>query len=87
MALCCIIFVRSQVALMGKIANNSRPIAKSSMTSPPYRGAWHGRFCDGSRIICDFSHERHLATRKYYTTQRDVNSELTRSLRVNASVG
>ena len=38
MALYCVVFACSQVPLMGKIANNSRPIAKSPMTSPSIHG-------------------------------------------------
>ena len=52
---------------------------RSPMTSPSIHGGaciqavFMGEFCDGPRIIGDVSYERHLATRKNYTTQRHVN--------------
>lgn len=67
MTLCCVISARSQVPLIGKLAEyGGRPQAGTRIETLVM-----GDFAMGYLFFCcDFSYERHLDTRKNYTTER-----------------
>ena len=70
-------------ALMAKIANNSRPLAKSLMTFPGptrareaalYQRSFHGICCKRPRIICKSCYEGCLDTRWLHSIQAQVTT-------------